>query len=66
MIGQIYRFYERNTSLEFQGRNKWISKFQINNKVYNLGYFDLEIEAAKIYNQKAKELLGDKAKLNIL
>jgi hypothetical protein len=37
----------------------------INRKVINLGRFKDEKEAAKSYNEKAKELFGEYAKLNL-
>lgn len=46
--------------------NKWIVQIHHNKKNHNLGSFDNEIEAALVYNQKALELRGEKAKLNIL
>lgn len=45
---------------------KWISKIVINKKTINLGYFTDKIEAAKAYNEKAKELFGEFAYLNKL
>lgn len=45
---------------------KWIAKLQVNKKRRHLGYYDDEVSAAKAYNTAAKELLGDKAKLNII
>ena len=50
--------------------NKYMKKWQSSicnksNKIH-LGYFDDIIEAAKTYNKKAIELLGEKAKLNII
>lgn len=35
-------------------------------KLYHIGTFNSEIEAARAYNKKAKELKGDKAKLNVI
>ena len=45
-----------------KGKGKWTARFS----KYNLGGFNDEIEAAKAYNKKATEVLGDKAKLNII
>lgn len=43
---------------------KWFASAQKNRKIYRLGYFDSEIEAAKAYNDKAVELHGEFANLN--
>jgi hypothetical protein len=59
-----------NTSSTYKGvsfvknRNKWKAKIQHNYKTINLGDFKEEIEAAKAYDSKAKELFGEFAKLN--
>ena len=56
-----------NTSSKFKGVtkiNKWMASITFNNKTINLGYFNTEKEAAKIYNVKAKELFGEFAYLN--
>lgn len=45
-------------------RNKWHAKIRCKGKQYFLGYFDYEIDAAKAYNEKAKELHGEFAWLN--
>lgn len=45
-------------------RNKWLSYITSTGKQFNLGGFDLEIQAALAYDKKAKELFGDKAILN--
>lgn len=44
--------------------NKWRSQITLYGKNYNLGRFDCEIEAAKAYDAKAKELHGEFAYLN--
>lgn len=44
--------------------NSWNSKICVNGKVYYLGNFSSEIDAAKAYDTKAKEMHGDCASLN--
>lgn len=62
----------KNSSSQFKGvswdgtRNKWIARIRLNNKSIHLGRFISETDAAKAYNQKAKELFGEFAKLNII
>jgi hypothetical protein len=46
------------------GRNKWHTQIKINKKVIFLGQYDNEIEAAKVYDNKAIELFGEYATLN--
>jgi len=43
---------------------KWYACIKCNGKNRNLGYFDNEMEAAKVYDEKAKELFGEFAKTN--
>ncbi len=47
-------------------KKKWIAEIYHNGKDINIGRFNTEIEAAKAYNEKAIELKGDKAKINII
>jgi len=59
-----------NTSSKFKGvsfranRNKWQAEITKNGKRYFLGNFKNEIEAALTYNNKAKELFVEYARLN--
>ena len=43
---------------------KWMAKIKHNYKTIYLGVFNNEIDAAKSYNKKAKELFGEFARLN--
>ena len=43
---------------------KWADQIGYNKTKTHLGYFDNEIDAARIYNKKAKELFGEYAYLN--
>jgi len=49
-----------------KSRMKWAAKITFNYKTINLGRFQSEVLAAKAYNDKAKELFGNFAKLNAL
>ena len=46
-------------------QNKWISYIKINKRLKTIGYFNSEIDAARAYNEKAKELFGEFANLNV-
>jgi len=60
----------KKKSSNFKGvsRNKlnklWQASIEYNGKSINLGYFEEEIDAGIIYNQKAIELFGEYAHLN--
>lgn len=43
-----------------------MAKIVFNKKIINLGRFKDEKEAARVYNEKAKELFGEYANLNPL
>ena len=61
---------QKNTSSKYKGvcyskhTNKYSSRIICNKKIYNLGTFETEIEAANAYNIKAIELYGEYASLN--
>lgn len=65
-------FKQKNCTSNFKGvyfvkkRNCWNAQIYLNRKQIFLGCFKNEIEAAKAYNKKAKELFGEFAKLNII
>lgn len=64
------RISQKKTSSIYKGvswhkkNNKWLSNICINKKRISIGYFDNEKDAAKAYNEKAKELFGKYVKLN--
>jgi hypothetical protein len=47
-----------------KARHKWYAKCYYQGERIWLGYFDSEIEAARAYDRKAVELLGEFARLN--
>jgi hypothetical protein len=61
----------KNCSSQFNGvsydksRNKWSATINKDDIGYRLGRFDNEIDAARAYNEKAKELYGEFANLNV-
>jgi len=62
----------KKTSSKYKGvtfdkwTGRWESYIGYNNKKIHLGRFKSEIDAAKAYNEKAKELYGEFANLNII
>ena len=49
-----------------KSRNRWTAKVRKCGKDILIGRFKTEIEAVKIWNEKAKELFGEYAYINIL
>lgn len=47
-----------------KARSKWAAKIRFNMRNYCLGRFEGEVDAARAYDKKAFELLGEHAKLN--
>jgi hypothetical protein len=45
--------------------NKWASRIRFNNKEIYLGLFNNEVDAALAYNNKARELFGEFAQINL-
>lgn len=66
------RKYKDTTYSKYYGitydkrRNVWLARVYYNKKQVQAGTFDDEIKAVKAYNEKALELFGEKAKLNII
>lgn len=62
----------KNTSSRYKGvsynslNKNWRAKITFNKKTYEIGSYNCEHEAGKAYNEKAKELHGEFAYLNIL
>lgn len=64
------RKYKKNSTSRYKGvhmvKDRWRATIQFNKKQVSLGYYDSELDAAKAYNAKALELLGEYASLNIV
>lgn len=62
----------KNSSSRFKGiywykqTKRWMARITFNQRIFYLGYFTSEIQAALAYNKKALELFGEFAKLNII
>jgi len=63
---------KRLTSSKFKGvhyataKRKWLARVTVNRKLMFIGEFYTEIDAARAYNKKAEELIGEYACLNII
>ena len=49
----------------YKNYSKWMAQIHVQGKRKFIGYFSTEMEAAKAYDLKAKELFGEFAKLNM-
>lgn len=49
-----------------KNRDKWMARLKHNGKIYNLGRYEIEKDAAIAYNKKAIEIYGEFANLNII
>lgn len=47
-----------------KGKRRWLAQIYYNRNIISLGRFYTEIEAAKVYDRKSKELFGKSAYLN--
>ena len=62
---------QNNRSSKFKGvsynkdKKKWKAYITYNRKLIHLGYFKTQEEAGRAYNNKARELFGDYANLNV-
>jgi hypothetical protein len=53
----------KGVSLRSDGKT-WRSRLKTKNKIYNIGTFNSEIDAAMAYNEVAKKMFGEFARLN--
>lgn len=66
------RTKQKNVSSKYMGVSwhktisKWIARIKKNGKLFHLGYFLKEEDAARAYNNAAKELFGEFANINNL
>ena len=67
---QCNRKSARDSSSRYKGVSwypnygKWLANFAVGGKKKFIGYYDCEIEAAKAYDKKVKELHGEYGRLN--
>lgn len=59
--------YSRYRGVSFhKHKRKWYAALYTDGKMYHIGCYKTEIEAAEAYNEFAIKMLGDKAKLNVI
>jgi hypothetical protein len=69
---QMNRSPYKNCTSNFKGvsfyrkTKRWKAYIKLNGKRINLGHYKTEIEAAEVYNNKAKELFGEFSFINII
>lgn len=67
---QMNRKLQKNNTSGYKGiswnkrKERWAVRIYLNSEGFFLGYFNNKIKAATAYNQKAKELFGEFARLN--
>jgi hypothetical protein len=67
MLTQVVKKHSKYKGVSYdKSRNKWVAYCVKDTKMHNLGRFTDEKEAALAYNEKAKELFGEFARLNKL
>lgn len=55
----------KGVTRDWKNKNKiWRAQITFDKRVYNLGRFSSEIDAARAYDRKAREVFGEYAKLN--
>jgi hypothetical protein len=57
---------KQNKTIKYSSRPIWVAHIKHNEKYIHLGVFEIEIEAAKAYNEAAKIYHGEFARLNII
>ena len=50
----------------YKQTNKWRATIRVGGVCNGLGYFEREEEAAKAYNEAARRIFGEFAKLNVI
>lgn len=65
--GKAVRTSSKYKGVYWHGRDqKWVSRIVNKGKKIHLGYFDNEVDAALAYNEAAKQMFGEFARLNVV